>query len=234
MSPARGRRRRARRARARTVLALGGGNVLVRGLWLVGGGIVASCALASACGVPIGAPLRPPGSEPVASGPREPGSPPAAKAAPEKAASAAEAAANARPKGVPSLDDLEAAIVDGVNRHRRAVGLRPLRPDPRIAEIARAHSRAMAAGRRGFGHDDFDDRSEAVAARVVRYRRVAENVSRHYGRRRADVPAAAISGWLDSYGHRRNIDGDFTLTGVGAAVSGRGDIYLTQIFVKPR
>jgi uncharacterized protein YkwD len=39
---------------------------------------------------------------------------------------------------------------------------------------------------------------------------------------------------MRSSGHRRNIQGDFTLTGVGAATSRRGEIFLTQIFVKPR
>jgi uncharacterized protein YkwD len=91
----------------------------------------------------------------------------------------------------------------------------------------------MAAGRRGFGHGDFDDRSQAVEARVVPYRRVAENVARH-GRRRAEVSGAAVAGWLRSSGHRRNIEGPYSLTGVGAAASSRGEIYLTQIFVEPR
>jgi uncharacterized protein YkwD len=111
--------------------------------------------------------------------------------------------------------------------------MRALRADPRIAEIARAHSRAMAAGRRRFGHGDFDDRSQAVEARVAPYRRVAENVSRHK-RRRDEIPSAAVAGWLRSSGHRRNIEGPFSLTGIGAAVSSHGEIYLTQIFVAPR
>ena len=188
--------------------------MFARGLWGVAGGIVASCALAAACTGPVGS---------------KPG-----KVAAGGSASAARAPEKSKPSASPAgLGAIEAEVLAGINRHRRASGLRPLSADPRISEIARTHSRAMAAGRRGFGHGDFDDRSQAVESRVIRYRRVAENVSRH-SRRRADVPAAAVSGWLHSSGHRRNIEGPFSLTGVGAAASSKGEIYLTQIFVAPR
>lgn len=188
--------------------------MFARGLWGVAAGIGASCALAAACTGPPGSPPRTTSRDDAA----------AARRAPARGRSAAAA---------PSLDALEVEVLAGVNRHRRAAGLRALRSDPRLAEIARAHSRAMATGRRGFGHGDFDDRSQAVAARVSPYRRVAENVSRHK-RRRIEIPAAAVAGWLRSSGHRRNLEGPFSLTGIGAAVSSQGEIYLTQLFVAPR
>jgi uncharacterized protein YkwD len=203
-----------------------------RGLWGVAAGIAASCALALA--------LRgPPGSAPPATAATAAGSPlretPAASvsAGPVASTGAKRAAPEVGKRSPASLDALEAEVLERVNRHRRAAGLRALRADPRIAEIARAHSRAMASGRRGFGHGDFEERSEAVEVRVARYRRVAENVA-HHGPRRGDLPGQAVAGWLRSSGHRRNIEGPYSLTGVGAAVSGRGEVYLTQIFVAPR
>ena len=203
-----------------------------RGLWGVAAGIAASGALALLLG-------RSPQAPPPATAPSAAGSPsreiPAAGVDAGPGASAAEkrAAPGAAKSAAASLDALEAEVLERVNRHRRAAGLRALRADSRLAEIARAHSRAMASGRRRFGHGDFDERAQAVEARVAHYRRVAENVARH-PRRRGDLPARAVAGWLRSSGHRRNIEGPYSLTGVGVAVSDRGEIYLTQIFVAPR
>ena len=203
-----------------------------RGLWGVAAGIVASCALALALGGPPGSP--PPATTAIAAGSPSRETPAAGVSAGLGASADEKGAAPGDEKRSPaSLDALEAEVLERVNRHRRAAGLRALLADQRIAEMARAHSRAMASGRRRFGHGDFDKRSQAVEARVAPYRRVAENVARH-GRRRGDLPAEAVAGWLRSSGHRRNIEGPYSLTGVGAAVSGRGEVYLTQIFVAPR
>jgi len=201
-----------------------------RGLWAVATGIAASCALALALGRL--------GSPPSASRAAEAGSPfqetPAdVSASPKALGGEKPASAGDETRSSASLDALESEVLERVNRHRRAAGLGSLRSDPRIAEIARAHSRAMASGRRWFGHGDFDDRAQAVEARVARYQRIAENVARQ-SRRRSDLSARAVSGWLQSSGHRQNIEGRYSLTGVGIAVSGRGEVYLTQIFVAPR
>jgi len=120
-----------------------------------------------------------------------------------------------------------------VNRYRKSEGLPPLSSDPRIAAIARGHSREMATGRSGFGHGGFRGRTQAVDAKI-RYQRVAENVARHRRRARAEIPRVAVDGWVHSWGHRRNIEGKYALTGVGAALAPDGSIYLTQIFVAPR
>jgi uncharacterized protein YkwD len=203
-----------------------------RGLWGVAAGIAASCALALALGG------RPGSSSPVTTATAA-GSPSRETPTSGETAGPAASAAEKRPapadrkRSPASPDALEAEVLERVNRHRHAARLGALRADPRIAEIARAHSRAMASGRRRFGHGDFDERSQAIEERLSPYRRVAENVA-HHGRDRGDLPARAVAGWLRSSGHRRNIEGPYSLTGVGVAISGRGEVYLTQIFVAPR
>ena len=57
---------------------------------------------------------------------------------------------------------LEQDVVELVNRHRRARGLAPLALDARVAQQARLHSEAMAAGKTPFGHDGFPARVAAV------------------------------------------------------------------------
>ena len=159
------------------------------------------------------------------------GKPAAAPASGKRAA--ASASARRTPARPPDLAAIEREVVTRVNRYRRSEGLAPLSNDTRIAEIARGHSRAMAAGRSSFGHDGFRDRSKAVEGKVP-YRRVAENVARHRRRASAEIPGVAVDGWVGSWGHRHNIEGPFTLTGVGAAVGADGSVYLTQVFVAPR
>ncbi len=133
---------------------------------------------------------------------------------------------------LPDLAGIEREVLVRVNRFRKSEGLSALAPDARVAEIARDHSRAMAAGRTGFGHGGFKGRTRAVASKLP-YKRVAENVSRH-SRDPREVPAVAVERWIDSRGHRRNIEGPFAVTGVGAALGPDGSVYLTQLFVAPR
>jgi uncharacterized protein YkwD len=45
---------------------------------------------------------------------------------------------------------------------------------------------------------------------------------------------ATVQRLLESPVHRENIEGDFDLTGVGAATDAQGLLYLTQIFVRTR
>jgi uncharacterized protein YkwD len=124
---------------------------------------------------------------------------------------------------------LERAVFDGVNRQRRALGLAALVSDPHIAALARAHSVDMARGRVGFGHAGFQARAAALVHGAPAYH-AAENVSRHH-MRPSKVPGDAVTRWMASEHHRRNIVGSFQRSGVGAARDAAGTIYLTQIFV---
>jgi uncharacterized protein YkwD len=123
---------------------------------------------------------------------------------------------------------LERAIFARVNRHRRAIGLPALADDSTIARHARLHSAAMAAGTTPLGHTGFADRA-ATLRRVMAARRTAENVAFNQGHR--DPAAVAVQGWLESPGHRENIEGPYELTGVGVASNAKGEVYFTQIFV---
>jgi uncharacterized protein YkwD len=155
-----------------------------------------------------------------------------AAAPPKGAASGSAAKRSGSTARKPDLAAIERDVLSRVNRYRKSEGRPALAPDARIAEIARGHSREMAGGRTGFGHGGFKGRSKAVASRVP-YKRVAENISRH-NRNPLEIPAVAVERWVDSRGHRRNIEGPFTVTGVGAALGPDGSVYLTQLFVAPR
>ncbi|MDX2213669.1 MAG: CAP domain-containing protein [Oculatellaceae cyanobacterium bins.114] len=132
---------------------------------------------------------------------------------------------------VTSTEALEQAIHTQINQHRRDQGLPPLTLDPRMSEQARSHSQAMAAGRVAFGHDGFNQRG-TVINRAIAWNSIAENVATNQGF--GDPGRQAVVGWLNSQGHRQNIEGQYNLTGIGVARNSQGQYYFTQIFVRSR
>jgi uncharacterized protein YkwD len=125
---------------------------------------------------------------------------------------------------------LESEIHELVNRHRRSRGLPPLALDPRITRVARLHSSDMAADKVGLGHDGFADRVAMLGETTVA--RAAENVAYDSGPRA--MASAVVQGWLRSSGHRENIEGPYDRTGIGAARTAAGELYVTEIFVRAK
>lgn len=114
-----------------------------------------------------------------------------------------------------------------VNEFRRSKGLPALQANSYISSVALGHSRDMLTGKSPFGHEGFRQRIDRISSRLGKLHVAAENV--------ASGPMGArevVDGWLHSPGHRRNIMGDFQLTGIGVAEAANGMIYFTQIFVK--
>lgn len=127
--------------------------------------------------------------------------------------------------------ELILAIHEQINQYRREQNLPPLSLDATISEQAKQHSQNMARGDTPFSHQGFDSRAKTIS-QTLPYRRVSENVALNSGHR--DPARIAVEGWLNSPGHRQNIEGDFALTGIGVARNSQGEYYFTQIFVQPR
>ena len=125
---------------------------------------------------------------------------------------------------------LEREMHQLVNQHRARRSLPTLQYDERIAEIAREHSAAMAARSRPFGHAGFEQRGAAIS-RFLPYRGLAENVA-YDERGGANLSSLVVEGWIGSAAHRRNIEGDFEITGIGVARDREGVAYVTQLFVR--
>jgi uncharacterized protein YkwD len=127
--------------------------------------------------------------------------------------------------------DVEAQIVQLVNAHRTALGLRPLVQAKSLTASAEWKSMNMA----GYGYMDHDD--PAPVARTLTERFTAcgyptnqggwgENIA--YGYPDAH---AVMTAWLNDPPHRANIeDPGWTTIGVGAARSSSGVLYWTQDF----
>jgi len=126
------------------------------------------------------------------------------------------------PPGPTAYDD---EILQLVNNHRLSIGKPALSKNQVIWEQANGHSRNMVSGAVPFGHDGFDARAAAIRAALGSGGSAAENVAMGY-----PSAAAVVNAWLGSAGHRANIEGSATRTGISAVKSGGGVWYYTQIF----
>jgi uncharacterized protein YkwD len=126
--------------------------------------------------------------------------------------------------------ELEQTVFEQINQYRVEQGLAPLLLNAEISEQARRHSEAMAESR-NLSHAGFEERAEAISQSVP-FRSAAENVA--FNRGFTNPETQAVEGWIDSTGHRENIEGNFDLTGVGVTQNEQGEYYFTQLFVLRR
>jgi uncharacterized protein YkwD len=121
---------------------------------------------------------------------------------------------------------VEEEILELVNRHRGENQLQPLEMNEKISKAAQKHSKNMAAGKIPLGHSGFDKRMDDVADDLNSAKAFAENVA--YGKTTA---VGFVEMWLESPGHKKNIEGNYNLTGIGIAKAKNGKLYVTQIFI---
>jgi uncharacterized protein YkwD len=126
-----------------------------------------------------------------------------------------------------SQTDYDKEILDAVNAHRASIGLNPLVHDDFLWQVANTHSENMANGSVPFGHDGLTERYEQVVAESGNGS-FAENVANGQG-----SAVEVVESWLGSIGHKKNIEGNYSMTGLSAIKSSDGKWYYTQIFFKP-
>lgn len=126
-----------------------------------------------------------------------------------------------------NLADMPAQILKEVNAYRSTKGLPALKMLEKASEQAREHSRNMALNKTPFGHDGFEERIDKISATAGRMMAAAENVA--LGELTAKE---VVKGWINSAGHRKNIEGNYTLTGVGVHTNAKGVVYYTQLFMR--
>ena len=122
---------------------------------------------------------------------------------------------------------MEEQILTLINKHRKTKGLSPLQNNFVIASIARDHTMNMATKRVAFGHGGFAARAKYIRAKINGVTAVAENVA--YG---SQTAAEVVNGWLNSPPHKKNIEGNYRLTGIGVARDVKSRLYFTQIFAQ--
>lgn len=124
-----------------------------------------------------------------------------------------------------NYSNIEINILDLVNEHRENIGLGKLKPMAEISVEAESHNYYMLEQER-VSHDNFMQRYHNLV-KSVNARAVSENVA--FGYRTAD---AVVKAWLNSDGHKVNIEGDHTHFGVSVLKDDKENNYFTNIFVR--
>lgn len=122
--------------------------------------------------------------------------------------------------------ELEAAMLDMVNRERIAAGLKPLASDPELREVARDHSTDMFA-RGYFAHETPEglDPFDRMRGADVSFQAAGENLAL------APTLRVAHEGLMNSPGHRANIlQKQFGRVGIGIIDGGMRGLMVTQDF----
>jgi uncharacterized protein YkwD len=121
---------------------------------------------------------------------------------------------------------LQQSVLDYVNQYRKSKNLAPLQMMPLMTAEALRHSKNIADGKVPFGHDGFEGRADRLMSKIQLSNAIAENVA--YGKFTAQE---VVNRWIQSPGHRQNIEGKYILTGVGVFRRKDGYLYFTQIFI---
>jgi uncharacterized protein YkwD len=121
-------------------------------------------------------------------------------------------------------DELE--LADLINEHRVSLGLNPLQLINHVSYKSEEHNEYMIA-RKVVNHDLFPERSENIIE-VLGAVKVNENVAYNFV-----SSHSALNAWLNSSGHKANIEGSFTHFGISIRIDQTtGKKYYTNIFVK--
>jgi len=119
----------------------------------------------------------------------------------------------------------EAEVVRLVNVERRKAGLPELSQDWQLSRVARYKSQDMK-DRGYFSHTSptYGSPFEMMRSFGISYRSAGENIAKGQS-----TPAAVVTAWMNSSGHRANIlNKSFTHIGVGYVAGGN---YWTQMFI---
>jgi uncharacterized protein YkwD len=139
------------------------------------------------------------------------------------------------------LTKLELAMMDMVNAERAKAGLRELKWNDDLANVSRAHAAEM----RDKSYFSHDSPTPGLTTHLDRYRAaghsspriIAENIFRAWGSPKQVSLSDVQNGHqalMNSSGHRANIlYRDVTQIGIGIAVSAKGDLWITQMFLRP-
>ena len=123
-----------------------------------------------------------------------------------------------------SLDEVELARL--INQSRLSVGKNELEIVNHISYKSQEHNSYMIENN-VVNHDFFDVRANNIM-QVLGAIKVGENIAYNYS-----TPNSALEAWLNSPGHKENLDGDYTHFGISISVnSANGKKYYTNMFMK--
>ncbi len=124
-----------------------------------------------------------------------------------------------------AYSEIESEILTAVNNYRKSKGLSELQRVDDITVQAEDHTFYMVE-KNVVNHDNFILRYNALVQEIGA-KSVSENIAYGYG-----TAEGVVQAWIDSEGHKKNIEGDFSHFGIAVERDANGKNYFTNIFVK--
>ncbi len=125
----------------------------------------------------------------------------------------------------PTVSSISQEILHLVNQHRENVGKSALKRNSIADDIAKEHTDYMILKSK-ISHDNFNARFQELQ-QMVNAKGAGENVAAGY-----PTAQSVMDGWLNSSGHKDNIEGNFTHIGIAAIKDANGRYYFTQLFYR--
>jgi len=123
-----------------------------------------------------------------------------------------------------SSDEIELERL--INQYRLSIGKNEFEIVKHISYKSQEHNFYMIENN-VVNHDFFDVRANNIM-QVLGAIKVGENIAYNYS-----TPNSALIAWINSPGHKENLDGDYTHFGISISVSPEnGKKYYTNIFMK--
>ena len=127
-----------------------------------------------------------------------------------------------------NYNETELKLVTLINNYRHSIGLNTLEVINHISFKSEEHNIYMIEHNL-VNHDYFQERSDNLIL-VLGAERVGENIAYNY-----KTAENAFSAWLNSSGHRANIEGDYTHFGIAVTTDDlTGKKYYTNMFIKKK
>ena len=125
-----------------------------------------------------------------------------------------------------NYNETETKLVTLINDYRTSKGLNTLQVVNHISFKSEEHNEYMISNN-VVNHDYFEQRSNNII-KVLGAERVGENIAYNY-----TTAQSAMQAWLNSSGHKANIEGDYTHIGISVSVDPvTGSKYYTNMFMK--
>ena len=127
-----------------------------------------------------------------------------------------------------NYNETELKLVNLINNYRQSIGLNTLEVINHISYKSEEHNIYMIDNN-VVNHDYFQQRSDNLI-QVLGAARVGENIAYNY-----QTAENAFSAWMNSPGHRANIEGDYTHFGISVTIDTKtGKKYYTNMFMKKK
>ena len=125
-----------------------------------------------------------------------------------------------------NYNEFESKLVTLINDYRQSQGLNTLELVNHISYKSEEHNYYMIDNN-VFNHDYFQQRSDNLI-HVLGAERVSENIAYNY-----QTAESAFAAWLNSPGHKANIEGDYTHFGISVTTNPEtGRKYYTNMFMR--